>query len=88
MSGRHEMVRTGNRESGAGEWACTSCSRRLLMRPPPDYARLVLDHGDDAAEHVGGTQVRIVGQVEVDTVTPEEGDRDWLASNGIDWDGI
>ena len=43
---RHEMILTGSTESGAEEWTCPSCSRRMLLRWPPDFDKFVLEHGD------------------------------------------
>lgn len=84
------MILNGRAESGAEEWVCPTCGRRMLLRWPPEYEKLVLDHGDDSAIHVGGKGgVRVDGFV----ITPTpEGDmqgaeREWLRDNGIDWDG-
>jgi len=84
------MILNGRTESGAEEWACPTCGRRMLLRWPPDYEKLVLEHGDDSAIHVGGKGGVRVGEF---TVAPApEGDvpsteRQWLRDNGIDWDG-
>jgi hypothetical protein len=84
------MVLTGRAESGAEEWACPTCGRRMLLRWPPDYEKLVLEHGDDSAIHVGGKGGLRVGQA---VVAPASGadvpsaERQWLRDNGIDWDG-
>jgi len=88
-SGKHEMVLIGSVESGAEEWACPTCGRRMLLRWPPHYEKLVLDHGDSTAVHVGGK-----GGVQVNdvVVTPAPAsdvpvaERQWLRENGIDWD--
>lgn len=84
------MILTGSAESGAEEWICPSCGRRMLLRWPPDYEKLVLEHGDDTAVHVGGKGGLRMGQVAVapapvaDVPTAE---RQWLHDIGIDWDG-
>jgi hypothetical protein len=84
------MILNGQAESGAEEWVCPTCGRRMLLRWPPEYEKLVLDHGDDSAIHVGGKGgVRVGGLVIAPT---PEGDmqsaeREWLRDNGIDWDG-
>ncbi len=51
----HEMQLTGIDPSGAEEWHCPACGRRLLMSWPPAYKRVVLEAGDDYAIHSGGT---------------------------------
>ena len=48
------MTRTRTLEPGVEEWSCTVCSRRLLLRRPPAFAKVVLDRGDEWAAHVGG----------------------------------
>jgi hypothetical protein len=86
---RHEMSFEGCAESGAEEWACSTCGRRMLLRWPPRYEKLVLEHGDVAAIHVGGKGGLRVGAVDVapapSTDVPS-GERQWLRDNGIDWD--
>jgi hypothetical protein len=92
---RHEMILTGNGESGAEEWVCPTCGRRLLLRWPPNYEKLILEHGDEAAIHVGAKGGLQVGQVaatpapadEVLVTEVPEAERQWLKDNGIDWDG-
>lgn len=90
MPERHEMILTGSAESGAEEWACPSCGRRMLLRWPPDYEKLVLEHGDDTAVHVGGKGGLRMGQVAVapaPTADVPTAERQWLHDIGIDWDG-
>jgi hypothetical protein len=84
------MILTDSAESGAEEWVCPDCGRRMLLRWPPDYEKLVLEHGDDTAIHVGEKGGLRIGQAVVtpapaaDVPTPE---RQWLQGIGIDWDG-
>lgn len=47
MPGTHEMVLTRTVESGAEEWSCLSCDRRMLLRWPPRYEKVVLEPGDE-----------------------------------------
>src|SRR5258708_38608511 len=49
------MTRTGTPEPGVEEWTCTTCARRLLLRRPPAFEKIVLKRGDERAAHVGGT---------------------------------
>jgi hypothetical protein len=84
------MVLNGSTVSGDEEWVCPTCGRRLLLRWPPDYEKLVLEHGDDTAIHVGGKGGLQAGEVAVPSAASGEvqGDeRQWLRDNGIDWDG-
>lgn len=83
------MVRTGSGESGAEEWVCPICGRRMLMRWPPHYEKLILEHGDESAIHVGGKGGLQVGQVAVAPAPAAEmpsAEQQWLRDNGIDWD--
>jgi hypothetical protein len=87
---RHEMILVGSAESGAEEWACPACGRRMMLRWPPDYQKLVLEYGDDTAIHVGGKGGLQVGQAVVTPATAGDvpsDEQQWLRDNGIDWDG-
>jgi hypothetical protein len=96
---RHEMILSGTGESGAEEWVCPTCGRRMLLRWPPRYEKLILEHGDEAAIHVGGKGGLRIGEVAVAPaslaevplaeVPPAEvplAEREWLRDNGIEWD--
>ncbi len=90
VSEKHEMVLIGPVDSGAEEWACPTCGRRLLLRWPPNYERLVLDHGDAEAVHIGakgGVQVSHVAVTPAPASDVPTAEREWLRENGIDWDG-
>lgn len=87
---RHEMILNGSGESGAEEWICPTCGRRMLLRWPPNYEKLILEHGDESAVHVGGKGGLRVGQAAVAPAPAGEmpqAERQWLRDNGIDWDG-
>ncbi len=90
MSDKHEMVLVGPAESGAEEWACPTCGRRMLLRWPPNYERLVLNHGDVSVVHVGGkggVRVSGIGVSQAPARDVREEDLQWLQESGIDWDG-
>ena len=90
MPERHIMILNDRADSGAEEWVCPSCGRRMLLRWPPDYESLVLEHGDDTAIHVGGKGGLQIGEIAV-APTPvgdvPSAERRWLYDSGIDWDG-
>jgi hypothetical protein len=50
----HEMQFKGIHTSGAQEWRCPTCGRRLLMQWPPSFEKQVLEPGDTNAFHTGG----------------------------------
>ena len=52
---RHEMILEKTHETGAEEWYCPTCGRRLLMTWPPEYKKIILCTGDELAIHSGGT---------------------------------
>jgi hypothetical protein len=88
VTAAHEMTLTRTLAPGVEEWSCTACGRRLLMRRPPDFAQIVLDRGDEAAAHVGGTggmRVSVSGARPAPRGLPAA-DRAWLAEQGIDWE--
>ncbi len=84
------MILHGSGESGAEEWVCTTCGRRMLLRWPPNYEKLILEQGDESAVHVGGKGGLRVGQGAVAPAPAGEvpqAERRWLRDNGIDWEG-
>jgi len=90
VSEQHEMILSGTTDSGAEEWACPTCGRRIVFRWPPHYEKLVLEYGDANAVHVGGKGGLRVGSVAVIPAAATEvpaAEHDWLRDNGIDWDG-
>ncbi len=84
------MVLDGGTESGAELWVCLSCDRRMLLRWPPHYEKLVLEPGDEASDHVGskgGLRVNAAAPApQAPREVPDSG-RQWLREHGIDWDG-
>jgi hypothetical protein len=83
----HEMTLTRSLEPGVDEWSCAQCGRRLLIRRPPAFEKIVLERGDEWAAHVGGTgglQVAAAGaQPPSPDLSPQA--REWLADHGIEW---
>ncbi len=49
----HEMVLEDRQASGAEEWGCPDCGRRLVLGWSP-YEKVVLSRGDEHAVHRGG----------------------------------
>ncbi|MEU9078233.1 hypothetical protein ACFYUY_17145 [Kitasatospora sp. NPDC004745] len=99
----HEMKFVARLASGADEWSCPTCGRRVTLRRLPDPELTVLDPGDDSAVHVGVIEpdaraaaeaVEKYGLGPVQNIprppsppAPDADDRRWLAEIGIDWDG-
>ncbi|PYC77596.1 hypothetical protein C7C46_18345 [Streptomyces tateyamensis] len=49
----HEMRPVGKLATGAEEWACPSCGRRVALAGPPRPGLTVLEPGDESVVHVG-----------------------------------
>jgi hypothetical protein len=83
------MTRTKTLEHGVDEWSCTGCSRRLLIRRPPEFEKIVLERGDEWAAHVGsrggGLQMAAMETHPARPADPPGDERDWLADHGIEW---
>ena len=50
---RHEMHLATEFPTGAEEWACASCGRRMILSAPPGYQRVLLVTGDEHTLHYG-----------------------------------
>ncbi|MFG2913048.1 hypothetical protein ACGF0D_09170 [Kitasatospora sp. NPDC048298] len=98
----HEMKFVARLSSGADEWSCPTCGRRVTLRRLPDPELTVLDPGDESAVHVGviepdgraAAAAEKYGLGPVQNIprppsppAPDADDRRWLAEIGIDWDG-
>ncbi|GAB4437169.1 MAG: hypothetical protein OHK0015_29650 [Chloroflexi bacterium OHK40] len=55
VSENHVMRIVGTHSSGAEEWHCPACGRRLLLFSRPALRRSVLEPGDMLAIHSGGS---------------------------------
>jgi hypothetical protein len=51
---QHRMERVGAHVSGAEEWACATCGRRLVLHAQPTLSAAMLTQGDARAVHYGG----------------------------------
>lgn len=77
------MIRVASDALDTQEWSCTRCSRRIRLRWPPRYQKVVLDRGDEHVPHSGGaTGLRLNGDV---ISRPGDEDITWLADQGITW---
>ncbi|WP_280696145.1 hypothetical protein [Kitasatospora sp. GP82] len=96
------MRLTGRLASGADEWSCPTCGRRIALRRPPDPELTVLETGDESAVHVGVIEPNAAAAAAAEKyglgpiqevprpprpTAPDAEDRAWLAEIGIDWDG-
>jgi hypothetical protein len=51
---QHTMQLERAYESGAEEWVCPICERRLIIQWSPTYKKIILDSGDEYATHGDG----------------------------------
>jgi hypothetical protein len=51
----HIILMTRTYGSGAQEWYCPVCGRRFIVQWKPEYQRVILEIGDNAAIHNTGT---------------------------------
>ena len=62
---QHEMILDTTHSSGADEWYCPTCGRRLMMEYQPIFKKTVLDSGDEFAIHSGGKGGIKVGSMKI-----------------------
>jgi hypothetical protein len=62
----HEMILEKTHPSGADEWYCPTCGRRFLMQLTPLYEMIILEAGDQYAQHSGSTGSLRVGPLQVE----------------------
>jgi hypothetical protein len=84
------MILQGDVDSGAEEWFCPSCGRRMLMQWTPRFDTLLREHGDDDDAHFrrkAGLRRNdgVVAPELASTVTGSE--TRWLHGIGINWNG-
>jgi hypothetical protein len=53
MNEKHEMILEKTDSSGAEEWNCPTCGRRMLIRWEPKFKRTVLEAGSPNVAHSG-----------------------------------
>jgi hypothetical protein len=78
----HEMVLERSYPSGAEEWNCPNCGRRLLINWEPKFEKTILEAGDEYAIHSGGKGGLRIGHMQVapindpvledESMTPDE----------------
>jgi len=63
---RHRMELVETYSSGAEEWHCPTCGRRLLMQWPPAYKKIIMEPGDEYAIHNASKGGPEFGSVQAD----------------------
>jgi len=78
---RHEMELQRTFPSGAQEWLCPECRRRVVLHHEPAQGRLktvVLEAGDAGAGHYGGTEALSMGSPRIAANAGAGPDKGWL----------
>ncbi|GAA5056010.1 hypothetical protein HNP84_006335 [Thermocatellispora tengchongensis] len=84
MSGTHVMIMVDAAATGGEEWYCPECGRRLIIRWEPQFAKVVLEPGNDLLAHFGGKGgVRKAATPKRQEPSPL--DIEWLRRHGISW---
>lgn len=65
---KHEMILGITHPSGAEEWHCPVCGRRLLISWEPNFKKTILEAGDEFSIHSGGKGGLRIGASQVTQV--------------------
>jgi hypothetical protein len=71
---QHEMLLDKVHSSGAEEWYCPECGRRILRRVPPTQTMIILEPGDLSAIHSGSRGGLRIGTVQIAQQDAEPGE--------------
>ena len=67
---QHDLILEKTHDSGAEEWSCPTCGRKMLVQWDPSFKRIVLEKGNDMAIHNGSKGNINIGQPAISQ--PEE----------------
>lgn len=81
----HTMRLEHTHPSGAEEWYCPTCGRRLLFQWPPNYKRVVLETGDDYAIHSASKGGLRMGRAQMAEATGEAVEDDKRLESWEQW---
>lgn len=79
---QHEMYLEKTHLSGAEEWRCPVCGRRMLINWKPKFSKIVLEVGDNYAVHSGGKGGLRIGSIQARPV--DVLDMEGESQSGID----
>ncbi len=77
---KHEMQLETTHPSGAEEWYCPTCGRRILLRLPPTNEMIIVERGDQYASHSGSTGGLRIGPVQV---AQRDAERDEISEESL-----
>ena len=89
---RHEMILGITHPSGAEEWDCPICRRRLLISWEPAFKKKVLEAGDEYSVHSGGKGGLKIGNTQVTSRNDHKSEEDarlapwesWMNENNFE----
>ena len=67
---RHEMILETTHSSGAEEWSCPSCGRRMAITWHP-WKKIVLEQGDMYAAHSASKGGLQIGPLQISNVSED-----------------
>lgn len=69
---RHEMVLETTHPSGAEEWVCPTCGRRMAITWQP-WKKIILEAGDIHVAHGGSKGILKIGPLLINPESEEDG---------------
>ena len=63
---RHEMILEKTYPTGADEWYCPVCGRRMLIHWEPEFKKTLLEVGEDSAIHSASKGALATGSSQAD----------------------
>ncbi len=72
----HEMAFEKKLASGADEWVCPVCGRRVIISWEPTFKRTVLDDGDPTVSHSAFKNGQQMDEIMASPLTGEPGQDD------------
>lgn len=77
---QHEMQLEIRQPSGAEEWYCPTCGRRILLEVSPTYGMTIIEPGDTYARHSGSHGGLRIGPVQV---AQQDAERDEVSEESL-----
>ena len=68
---QHDMILEKTHDSGAEEWSCPTCGRKMFVQWSPQFKRIVLEEGNDEAIHNGSKGGLKIGQTTISQPNPQ-----------------
>jgi len=73
---KHEMILERSYPTGADEWYCPVCGRRMLINWEPEFKRTLLQAGEDDAIHSVSKGSLPIGSLQAETADDSQPDHE------------